>query len=123
MKMVCSDDWSDMSEAEGPKYQVYVDNNFHYLDESERYLAGSYADCETALKKCVEIVENSLLNEYKPGMSERELVDRYKSFGEDPWISSPHDECRFSAWEYAERRAKVICRNDERQGLEPNHVV
>jgi hypothetical protein len=114
-KTGCSDGWSDMSEADRPKYQVYVDNNFRYLDESERYLAGSYMDCETALKKCVEIVENSLSNEHKPGMSEKELVDRYKSFGEDPWISSPHEGCRFSAWKYVERRAKEICSNAERQ--------
>jgi hypothetical protein len=88
------------------------------MDESERYLAGSFGDREEAVRRCVEIVESSLFNEYRPGMSAKELMDRYKSFGEDPWISGSDEGCKFSAWEYAERRAKEICRNGQRKTAE-----
>ncbi|HZS08036.1 MAG TPA: hypothetical protein VFD58_24590 [Blastocatellia bacterium] len=109
-----------MSGSDKSKYQVFVDDNSHYMDESERYTAGVFDDCESAVRKCIEIVESSLMNEYKRGMGAKELVERYKSFGDDPWISGPDAECRFSAWEYAERRAKEICtrggRKQDREG-------
>jgi hypothetical protein len=98
-----------MSTVDSSKYQVYVDDNFHYMDESERYLAGVYDDCRAAVERCKEIVDRSLLNEYKQGMSAKELLDRYKSFGDDPWISSTDEKCKFSAWSYAEQRCKEIC--------------
>jgi hypothetical protein len=32
-------------------YTVYVDDNFHYMDESERYKLGDFDDCrELALR-------------------------------------------------------------------------
>ena len=102
-----------MASADSPKYQVYVDDNFHYMDESERYLAGVYDDCQTASGRCREIVDGSLVNEYKQGMSARELLDRYKSFGNDPWISSSDEQCTFSAWSYAEQRCKEICGGEQ----------
>jgi len=95
--------------ADSSKYRVYVDDNFHYMDESERYLAGVYDDCQSAIERCREIVDRSILNEYKQGMSARALLERYKSFGDDPWISSSDEQCKFSAWSYAERRCKEIC--------------
>jgi hypothetical protein len=97
-----------MASAESLTYTVFVDDNFHYMDESHRYSAGSYLDCQTATDKCREIVNAYLLSEYRQGMSARELLDRYKSFGEDPWISSTDDTCRFSAWSYAEHRCKEL---------------
>lgn len=98
-----------MSTADRSKYRIYVDDNFHYMDESERYTAGVYDDCQAAIEKCKEIVDRSLLNEYKQGMSVRALFDRYKSFGDDPWISSSDEQCKFSAWSYAEQRCKEMC--------------
>lgn len=90
-------------------YRVIIDDNFHFMDESERDLAGTYPDCETARQQCIALVERSLKAEYQPGMEAKELLERYKSFGDDPWISGPDRECRFSAWEYAAARAKEIC--------------
>jgi hypothetical protein len=98
-----------MSPAHDLKYRVYVDDNFHYMEESERYLAGSFDDCQKAIEKCKEIVDSCLLHEYKQDMAAGELLARYKSFGEDPWISTSDKKCKFSAWSYAEQRSKEIC--------------
>jgi hypothetical protein len=98
-----------MTEANDARYTVYVDDNFHYMDESERYSAGVYESCEAATEKCRSIVDEFLLSEYKEGTQAPQLLEAYKSFGEDPWISGPEPECKFSAWTYAEKRCREIC--------------
>jgi hypothetical protein len=98
-----------MSTIEPSKYLVYVDDNFHYMDESHRYMTGVYDDCQTAIEKCKEIVDGYLLSEYRQGISAQELLDKYKSFGDDPWISSSDETCRFSAWSYAAQRCRKLC--------------
>src|SRR5690349_6172562 len=107
-----------MANSKALKYQVYVDDNFHYMDEDERYLDGSYADCQSAINRCMEIVDSFLRDEFKEGMAADDLLRMYHSFGEDPWITSEEDECKFSAWTYAERKCKEICKSakDETTG-------
>lgn len=90
-------------------YRVYVDENSHYMDESERRLAGNYDDCRAAIEACKRIVERSLEEQYQEGMAAEQLLRQYKSFGEDPWISSGDGNCKFSAWDYAEQRCNEIC--------------
>jgi hypothetical protein len=90
-------------------YVVMVDDNFHYMDESARYKAGEFASCEEATRVCKQIVEESLHDQHKPPMTAEQLWERYRSFGEDPFIRSDTMECRFSAWDYAEQRCKEIC--------------
>jgi hypothetical protein len=45
-------------------------------------------------------------------MTADQLFAHYKSFGEDPFVLSPDgpppDALRFSAWRYAEERAKAM---------------
>jgi hypothetical protein len=94
--------------AENP-FAVFVDDNFHYMNEDERYKDGDYATLEEAVSKCRQIVDDFLEREHKPGMSSTELYDRYCSFGEDPFIRGP--EAGFSAWEYAGKRCDELCRN------------
>jgi hypothetical protein len=94
--------------AEKP-YAVFVDDNFHYMNEDERYKDGDYATLEEAISKCRRIVDDFLEREYKPGMRFAELYDRYCSFGEDPFIRGPG--CDFSAWDYARQRCDDLCRN------------
>jgi hypothetical protein len=92
-----------------PKYEVFVDDNAHYMDESERRSAGVFADCESAIQKCRELVIRCLQEEHTPGMTAAELLERYRSRGEDPWIAGPGDPCAFSAWGYAEQKSKEMC--------------
>ncbi len=86
-------------------YTVFVDDNFHYMDESERYKLGEFADCASALVACKQIVDEFLTS---CGANNDELYQQYVTFGEDPWISSEDSECKFSAWNYARERAKEL---------------
>jgi len=90
-------------------YEVYVDDNFHYMEDDERSLDGTFEDCESATARCKQIVESSLQAQHRSGMTAGELFERYKSFGDDPSIKSPDGTCTFSAWIFAEQRAAEIC--------------
>ena len=85
------------------RYEVFVDDNFHYQDESERYKHGEYDTYEEAVEAC-----KKLLHLHEKGQTASELYHSYTSFGEDPFIRpAPRDE-RFSAWEYARQRCEQI---------------
>jgi hypothetical protein len=90
-------------------YTVFVDDNFHYMDEDERYKLGEFATYEDAVVACEQIVDEYVLADLEPGMTARELYRRYISFGEDPWISNPGEHPHFSAWDYARARCKELC--------------
>lgn len=95
-----------LGRATGGRYTVYVDDNFHHMDESERYLLGHFdseAEAEAAARS---VVDRSLQDLYRPGMSAGDLMALYRGFGEDPWISP---QTHFSAWAYAEARCQVLC--------------
>jgi hypothetical protein len=87
-------------------YTVFVDDNFHYMDESERYKLGEFADCAAATAACKQIVDEFLISCGEN--NDAELYKQYVTFGEDPWISSEDSECKFSAWNYARERAKQL---------------
>jgi len=89
-------------------YTVYIDDNFHYQNEDERYKQGEYDTKEEAINVCRKIVDDCLSNAFKPGMTEKELYESYTHFGEDPFI----DGGGFSAWNYAKERCKVVVDED-----------
>ena len=90
------------------KYRVFVDDNFHYMDEEHRYEHGSFDDCESAIAACKKIVDEFLL-ENAAGKSSAELYSQYAFFGEDPYVFSEDGDCKFSARDYASRRCQEIC--------------
>ncbi len=86
------------------KYEVYVDDNFHNGDESERYRLGEFATREEALAACQAKVNEYFDRVVKGKHSFKELWEGYMLYGEDPFISNDDSETRFSAWEYAKQR-------------------
>jgi hypothetical protein len=88
-------------------YTVYVDDNFHYMDESERYKLGDYDDCQSAIAACKRIVDEFLAG-CGTNRTPEELFKHYTSFEEDPWISSKDASCKFSAWGYAKERCREL---------------
>lgn len=98
---------------EKPCFEVLVDDNFHYQDESERYKYGEYDTYEEAVEECKDIVDRELLHLYEKGKNPAELYRSYTSFGEDPFIRPNSRGRRFSAWEYAKLRCDAICDNKE----------
>jgi hypothetical protein len=95
-----------------PRYRVWVDDNFHYQDPSERRDAGTYETLEEALAACRVIVDGSLADEHQPGITAEKLYDRYTSFGCDPHIEvldGTDKGATFSAWDYAKERCRALC--------------
>ncbi len=91
------------------RYEVYVDDNFHFMDENERYKLAEFDTCEEATAACKKIVDDFLEKGYKEGMSFQELYGGYTGFGEDPFIISNDKSCFFSAWTYAKKRSTELC--------------
>jgi hypothetical protein len=54
-------------------YRVLVDDNFHYMDEAERYELGVYASLDAAVAAAQAVVDSYLESAYKPGMSAQAL--------------------------------------------------
>jgi hypothetical protein len=95
-----------------PHYTVFVNDNFHYMDESERYRLGDFDDCRTATAACRKIVDE-FLTAAAPDRTPTELYKQYTMFGEDPWISTDDPECKFSAWTYAKERSRELATKPE----------
>lgn len=79
------------------KYKVIVDDNYHYMDESERYVAGSYRSLEQAVERCKEITIKSLEHLYENGMTPEKLSAQWAMFGEDPFVFGGDGSVPFSA--------------------------
>ncbi|MBI4268216.1 HD domain-containing protein [Candidatus Uhrbacteria bacterium] len=96
------------------KYVVYVDDNFHFMDESERYALGAYDTLEEATEQCMRIADDFLFRAYKDGMEPADLTAAWSMFGDDPWITEPKVKRKgrmsFSAANYVKRKAHEICR-------------
>ena len=93
-------------------FKVLVDDNYHHMDESERYELGEFKTWAAAVAASKQIVDEFLVSSYRPGMTAKELYQGYVSFGEDPFIVSvttTDDSRRFSAWSYAEERCIQLC--------------
>ena len=84
------------------QWTVHVDDNFHYMDEDERYTHGRFDSYEAAVAACKQIVDRCL--DPEAAKTAAELFENYVLFGDDPWISGPEREPEFSAWEYAKQR-------------------
>jgi guanosine-3',5'-bis(diphosphate) 3'-pyrophosphohydrolase len=97
--------------AKEQKYQLRIYDNFHYMDESETYNSGDFETYDEALNAAKKIVDDFLIHNWKPGMTESELYDQYTSFGEDPMIIPvEHDKHeKFSALDYAKTSVKNLC--------------
>jgi hypothetical protein len=107
-----------------PSYKVMVDDNFHYMDENERWELGVFATAEEALEACRRLVDRSLLEGYKDGATADELFENYKSFGDDPFILTLEDapKVSFSAWTYARTRASELTAADP-EGLRRRQTI
>jgi hypothetical protein len=93
-------------------YKVLVDDNYHYMDESERYELGVFPTLEAAIEASKKIVDEYLLSAYQPGMPIGALLESYTFFGEDPFIVPTAGEeggVLFSARTYARQRCEALC--------------
>ena len=94
-----------------PNYRVLINDNAHYMDESERADHGVFGDADGAIAACKEIVDDELNTMWKPGTTAKELYKLYVAFGPVPFVvpHSPRDPgVEFSAWTYAKKRCKDL---------------
>lgn len=90
-------------------YEVWVDDNYHFMDEDERFLNGKYSSYQAAEEVCKKIVDDFLLDNVKKHKTAEELYNQYVSFGEDPFIRSKENiQNKFSAWDYAKMRSNEL---------------
>jgi len=100
-------------EAGEDHYQVFVDDHFHYQDESHRYLDGAFPTYDEAVERCRAIVDGDLEHAFKPGFTAEDLFEKYSFFGLDPFIKTAPDrrvDPPFSAWNYAKERCEILAR-------------
>lgn len=93
-------------------FELFVDDNYHYMDEQSRHRVGSFVSYKEALSKAKAIVDGFLERSHQPGMTSDELFQGYAGFGEDPFIV-PAGEPYFSAWDYARERCAELCRDED----------
>jgi hypothetical protein len=94
------------------QFKVMVDDNFHYMEEDERWEYGTFPTREKAIAACRKLVDESLMENYKPGMTATQLYDHYTSFGDEPFIMAAPgapERVIFSARDYARGRAETLC--------------
>jgi hypothetical protein len=90
------------------KYTVFVDDNFHYMDESYRYKLGVYPTWDEALQAAKAIVDEFLTENKAKTSSAEDLMAAYCHYGEDPFIDSPDAFKKFSARKYAQEKCKEL---------------
>ena len=92
-------------------YKVFVDDNYHFMDESERYALGAYPTYELAVAACKRIVDEFFTNYDMDHMSAEEMFSGYVSYGESPFIApEPDPDHFFSARAYAKQRCEEIAK-------------
>ncbi len=71
-----ADSWT----TPAPVWTVYVDDNFHYMDEHSRTARGRYATLDEAVRVCMEITRQSVAEHAG-------TEGGWGMFGDDPWVS------------------------------------
>jgi hypothetical protein len=95
-----------------PTFTVLVDDNFHFMDEDERWTAGTYGSLREALDKCLKMVGQDLRQGYQADMTATDLYESYTAIGDDPFITGPMKTV-FSAWNYAKELAEFLAGQEE----------
>ena len=90
------------------KYTVFVDDNFHYMDESYRYKLGIYSTWDEAVQAAKSLVDEFLTGNKAKASSAEELFSAYCQYGEDPFIDAPEAYTKFSARKYAGEKCKEL---------------
>lgn len=95
-------------------YRVLVDDNFHFMDEDERWCLGEFATYEEALIAARRLVEH-FFRDTKPGQTAEALYKGYMGFGDDPFIvafgGAEPPASLFSAWDYAKHLASELTKD------------
>ena len=92
-------------------FRVFVDDNFHYMDDSYRITLGDFDTLEAAIAAARARVDECLQDLMTPGLTADQLFRDYMHCGDDPFVVVPDTtDVLFSARNYARERCEAICR-------------
>jgi hypothetical protein len=74
------------------QFTVFVDDNFNFMNEDERYSSGTFETYEAAVAKAKKIINQFLKRHYKPGTTAEELYAGWAHHGESPFITGNHSK-------------------------------
>jgi crotonobetainyl-CoA:carnitine CoA-transferase CaiB-like acyl-CoA transferase len=83
-----------------PTFTVQVDDNFHFMDEDERWTAGTYGSLQKALDKCLQMVGQDLRQGYRSEITATDLYESYTTMGDDPRVVDPVARNQHIQWLY-----------------------
>ena len=69
-------------------YKILIDDNFHFMDESERTDHGDFATAEEAIAECKAIIDDNLAG-FMPRKTAQELFEIYAHLATTPLSSRP----------------------------------
>ena len=86
------------------KYKVWIDDNFHFMDEDERVFHGEFDTPTQAIVACQKIVDANIDSITENETDADKAYESYVCFGDDPWIEG----LDFSAFEYAKIKIQEV---------------
>lgn len=86
-------------------FTVFVDDNFHYMDQEHRYRHGAFATWDKAVAACQKLIDAELRDFLEQGIEPEALSATWALYGSDPFIVATDDGTagparRFSARDY-----------------------
>ena len=93
-----------IKEENKPTYKVWIDDNFHFMDENERLFHGEFSSPTQAILACQKIVDADVESITKDETDPDKAYESYVCFGDDPWIEG----IDFSAFEYAKLKIQEV---------------
>jgi hypothetical protein len=85
-------------------YKVFIDDNFHYMDEDERIHHGEFLTADESVAAAKKIVDDELEHLRSSGVKADEIMSMFVQFGPDPFIVSDNEPISFSARDYAREK-------------------
>jgi hypothetical protein len=100
-----------LTQGKNMAYEVWISDNF---GEDGSLLRGTYPSAERALAQAQKLIELSLRDLVKPGMSADDLFQQYKTFGDDAWVIAKGDlpAVDFRGWDYARERCEQLANSE-----------
>ena len=93
-----------VEEENKPTYKVWIDDNFHFMNEDERIFHGEFDTPTQAIVACQKIVDANIKSITENEIDPNKAYESYVCFGDDPWIEG----LDFSAFEYAKIKIKEL---------------
>ena len=88
--------------------QVCIEEFSRLNEDGARQPVTTHESRSDALEAAKALVDSGLLELWSPGMAPDSLLKKWSMFGEDVYLTPDEGEPKFSAVEYARRRAREL---------------